>query len=189
MDLVRNFIIGNMPSAVIVFDQSMEIIFTNRQAELYFKYHALPDEIITISQRIFASIDSRTVKESFPGEINFLKKLDSSSSRWLFRIRICEGSEPFVAVFIIEESLADRMDLNEIRNKFRLTRRETDVVRCVLAGLKNTDIAEELQLSEQTIKDHLSRIYTKFSVGTKPVAKGVGNTANEAMETPLTFRS
>jgi DNA-binding CsgD family transcriptional regulator len=167
MELVKDFIIGNMPSAVIVFDRSMEIIFTNRQADLYFKYHALPDEIKTISRRIFASIDSRTVKESFSGEINFLKKLDSSSSQWLFRVRICEGDEPLVVIFIIEESPTNIIDLNSIRGQFRLTRRETDVVRCVLTGLKNADIAEELQLSEQTIKDHLSRIYAKFSVETR----------------------
>ncbi|KPK45521.1 MAG: hypothetical protein AMK74_03230 [Nitrospira bacterium SM23_35] len=54
--------------------------------------------------------------------------------------------------------------MNEIRKQFRLTRRETDILRRVLDGLKNVEIAEELEISEQTVKDHLSNIYMKSGV-------------------------
>jgi len=48
--------------------------------------------------------------------------------------------------------------------RFRLTRRETDALRGLLDGLKNVDIAKNLMISEQTVKDHLSRIYKKMRV-------------------------
>jgi DNA-binding NarL/FixJ family response regulator len=54
--------------------------------------------------------------------------------------------------------------MNDIRKQFRLTRRETDILRRVLDGLKNVEIAEELEISEQTVKDHLSNIYMKSGV-------------------------
>src|SRR5271169_701731 len=48
--------------------------------------------------------------------------------------------------------------------RFRLTRRETDALRGLLDGLKNTEIATNLTIAEQTVKDHLSRIYKKIGV-------------------------
>jgi DNA-binding NarL/FixJ family response regulator len=37
-------------------------------------------------------------------------------------------------------------------------------MRRVLEGLQNGEIAEDLQITEQTVKDHLSNIYTKLNV-------------------------
>jgi len=47
------------------------------------------------------------------------------------------------------------------RNKFRLTRREFDVLAFVVAGLTNKEIAEKDGLSEDTIKHHLTNIFDK----------------------------
>jgi two-component system nitrate/nitrite response regulator NarL len=64
----------------------------------------------------------------------------------------------------MEETISNKLDMNEIRQKFRLTRRETDIVRRVIDGRKNIEIAEEIDISEQTVKDHLSNIYMKIGV-------------------------
>jgi DNA-binding NarL/FixJ family response regulator len=45
-----------------------------------------------------------------------------------------------------------------------LTCRELEVVRLVASGLRNKEIAWELHLSEQTVKNHLSRIFTVLGV-------------------------
>jgi DNA-binding NarL/FixJ family response regulator len=42
-----------------------------------------------------------------------------------------------------------------------LTRRECDVVRAVCEGLGNREIAQRLAISEQTVRNHLSRIYRR----------------------------
>jgi DNA-binding CsgD family transcriptional regulator len=48
-----------------------------------------------------------------------------------------------------------------------LTRREADVLECVLQGLSTREIAGELFLSEQGVKLHLSRLFKKFSVANR----------------------
>ena len=54
--------------------------------------------------------------------------------------------------------------MNEIRQQYKLTRRETDIIRRVLDGLKNIEISKDLEIVEQTVKDHLSNIYMKIGV-------------------------
>ncbi len=45
-----------------------------------------------------------------------------------------------------------------------LTPRETDVLHCIAAGRSNAEIAEELYLSETTVKTHVGRILAKLGV-------------------------
>lgn len=50
------------------------------------------------------------------------------------------------------------------KNNFRLTQRETEIVKAVLEGYSNPEIAANFSLSEQTIKHHLSHIFDKLGV-------------------------
>ena len=43
----------------------------------------------------------------------------------------------------------------------RLTRREREIIECVCRGLKNKDIAEQLQITAGTVKVHLMHIFEK----------------------------
>jgi len=56
------------------------------------------------------------------------------------------------------------MNLKEMRDRFGLTGRETDVLGGVLDGMRNADIAEHLEITEQTVKDHLNKVYKKMRV-------------------------
>jgi len=164
MNSVTNFILDRIPIGIIVFDKKMDVIFCNRQAEKFFKRHKPPDEITTICRRIFDAISKSRLKELFPGEIYLHKKLKESQSNWTFIFHPSERPKLFVSVFIVEESVSNKLNLNRIRDQFKLTRRETDVLRRVFTGLKNIEIAEDLDVSEQTVKDHLSNVYAKTGV-------------------------
>jgi DNA-binding CsgD family transcriptional regulator len=161
---IIDFILNKIPTGVIVYDSKMSIIFTNRQADLFLKRYKPLDEMTTICKRIFDAIRASRLDELFPGEVYFFKKLEGSPSTWTFRFIICEQPKPFISVFITEESDNHKLDLNIIRNQFHLTRRETDVLGRVLNGLKNSEISDDLDISEQTVKDYLSNIYAKLGV-------------------------
>ena len=70
-----------------------------------------------------------------------------------------------------------------------LTPREVDIVRRVAKGAGNKDIAWELQMGEQTVKNHLRRIFRKLNVANRvelallAVEQQIGaDTGNDAME-------
>lgn len=48
-----------------------------------------------------------------------------------------------------------------------LTRRELDIVRRVAKGASNKDIAWQLKLGEQTVKNHLRRIFRKLRIASR----------------------
>lgn len=50
---------------------------------------------------------------------------------------------------------------------YGLTPRELEVVRCIVEGRSNRDIAQHFQLSEETVKRHLSNIFDKTGVSTR----------------------
>lgn len=49
----------------------------------------------------------------------------------------------------------------------QLTEREKDVLRLLVKGRRNAEIAAELTLTEQTIKNYVRRIYNKLGVNTR----------------------
>jgi DNA-binding CsgD family transcriptional regulator len=162
-----DYIVSKMPLGAIAFDSKMDLVFSNAFADLFIKRYGIPVELSSICRNILDSIKNGRLKELYPGEIYLSSKLDGSSSRWTFKFDICEISEPLVYIFFKEESVADKLDLNELRRKFRFTRREMDVLRRVLSGLKNTEVAEELNISEQTVKEYLQNVYAKIGVRNK----------------------
>jgi DNA-binding NarL/FixJ family response regulator len=58
-------------------------------------------------------------------------------------------------------------DLAEHFGDDMLSPREVDVLRGVATGLGNKDIARELSISAQTVKDHVSRIMSKLSASNR----------------------
>lgn len=49
-----------------------------------------------------------------------------------------------------------------------LSVREREVVELVVEGLKNKDIAERMGISEKTVKTHLTHVYQRLGVSTRP---------------------
>lgn len=46
----------------------------------------------------------------------------------------------------------------------RLSNRETEIVRCVAAGLRNAEVAQRLSIEESTVKTHLNKIFQKLGI-------------------------
>jgi len=55
----------------------------------------------------------------------------------------------------------------QAKERFHLTPRETTVVQHLLKGWTNKEIANEMRLAEQTIKEHFKRISEKTSTSTR----------------------
>jgi DNA-binding NarL/FixJ family response regulator len=86
--------------------------------------------------------------------------------------RVAEGEDPLKDEVISRPDLIDRI-MDGFRESFRradeppsipLTPRELDVLRHVAAGMRNREVGELLDVSEQTVKNHLSSILHKLGV-------------------------
>ena len=52
----------------------------------------------------------------------------------------------------------------EIRDRFDLTAREFEVLKCVMKGMNNSEIGRELFISVPTVKKHLTNVYQKLGI-------------------------
>jgi DNA-binding NarL/FixJ family response regulator len=51
-----------------------------------------------------------------------------------------------------------------------LTQREQEIIELIAQGLSNTQISEQLFLSPKTVKNHITRIFSKMQVNTRAEA-------------------
>lgn len=131
--------------------------------------HARNDEVIPFEagRRLAASLpDARFV--ALEGRNHVLLETEPAWERFLEEIRDFLGAEP---------------DGPESTPAFleRLTPREREVLELVAAGLPNPEIAHHLGITTKTVKNHVSRVYAKLGVATRPRAivmareAGLGN--------------
>jgi DNA-binding CsgD family transcriptional regulator len=76
-----------------------------------------------------------------------------------------------------------------VRTQVQLTRREEEVLSGVMKSLANKEIASNLNLSERTVKFHVSSLLAKFQVrGRMELAREASRHASGAMTMPLAAR-
>ncbi len=93
--------------------------------------------------------------------------------------RDAPGSQPVPAGAVAVEGasvrqLASPTDLHfDRRDLARLTAREREVLRALASGARTTEIAEQLDIAERTVKAHLANIYQKLGVDSRTAAVAV----------------
>ncbi|MDD3169074.1 MAG: response regulator transcription factor [Eubacteriales bacterium] len=76
-----------------------------------------------------------------------------------------------LAMNVAEKNEQSRLQRNVLKDKFELTERETDIARALVEGMTNREISDSLYLTQGTVKNYLSGIYSK--IGTSDRAKAV----------------
>ncbi|SCG34018.1 response regulator [Micromonospora humi] len=108
--------------------------------------------------------DADTLPAIEAGATGYLLK-DASPDELAVAVRTAAAGRTALA-----PAVADRL-MNRLRTPdTALTRRETEVLGLVAAGLSNQAIGRRLHLTEGTVKSHLSRIYTKLRVDSRTAA-------------------
>jgi len=60
-----------------------------------------------------------------------------------------------------------RVQLTDARGNILLTKREEEIVFLVAEGLKNREIAERLKVTENTVRNHLFRVFEKLGISSR----------------------
>lgn len=113
-------------------------------------------DLIRIGVKGFFSIDmgSETLKKA----MTLIKQGETWASRRLLSIAIPSGPD-YLKNYLPGKALS-----------FTLSEREKDILKTMVLGLKNREIADKLFISENTVKTHISNIFKKFGVNNRAQA-------------------
>lgn len=90
---------------------------------------------------------------------------DSESSELKKAIQIVANGESYIQPDLIPSLNAKMIEKNTDNDKIQsLTKRELQVLKLLSIGNYNKEIAEELGISERTVKNHVSNIFKKIDV-------------------------
>jgi DNA-binding NarL/FixJ family response regulator len=118
-----------------------------------------------------AAIESPTVVEALQlGARGVILK--ESSTTLLFKCIRCVADGQY---WVGREEVANLVEYvrrevsapRDTRDRAGLTPRELEIVSAIVAGLSNKDMARQYAISEQTVKHHLTRIYSKLGVSNR----------------------
>ncbi len=119
-----------------------------------------PDvKICTFSMHLQAEVMQRCLNAGADG---YLVK-DVAPSEFLRAVKIIVGGESYFDARIAGRLLSRRSGGNRIADPCDLSARELEVIGLIVAGMSNKEISYALSLSEKTIKNHVSRIFSKFN--------------------------
>ena len=63
-----------------------------------------------------------------------------------------------------QKALASNGNCTDFMKKYELTRRECEILQLLFEGKENEEIAEELFISENTLRRHIYNMYTKMVI-------------------------
>lgn len=90
---------------------------------------------------------------------------DSESAELKKAILAVVSGEDYIQPSLIPVLNSKMIDRNKDNVKIEsLTRREMDVLKLLAVGMYNKEVAEQLDISERTVKNHVSNIFKKINV-------------------------
>ncbi len=172
-------------SGIVVLSASMQLLHMNRQAsELAKKINAaehggtaaktahgvLPTALTELCGEIIKALHIRT--EAKDWEQFEVKRVtgDPNQPVLLRGFGLPDrGGVQFARLVVTMEELGRRQNLNteHARERFQLTNREQAVVEHLAKGWTNKEIANALQITEQTVKEHIKHIMRKTNATTR----------------------
>ncbi len=172
-------------SGIVVLSASMQLLHMNRQAsELAKKINAaeqggnspksahgvLPAALTELCGEIIKALQVRT--EAKDWEQFEVKRVtgDPNQPVLLRGFGLPDrGGIQFARLVVTMEELGRKQNLNteHARERFQLTNREQAVVENLAKGWTNKEIANALQITEQTVKEHIKHIMRKTNATTR----------------------
>ncbi|MBV8150809.1 MAG: response regulator transcription factor [Candidatus Eremiobacteraeota bacterium] len=95
---------------------------------------------------------------------------DVSPSELIRALKIVATGAPYVDPRVAGGVLQRRFTSDRRTRMNELSSRETDIIRLIAKGLSNKEIGSNLSVSEKTVKNHISRIFSKLNINARTQA-------------------
>ncbi len=115
---------------------------------------------------VLSSAGDRHVKQLIERGCAGVLPTDASLALALAAVKAVARGEIWASRRILADVLRAYQDAN---HGSKLTKREDEILNLVIQGRKNTEIAEELFISRETVRWHLRRLYAKLGIHGRPV--------------------
>ena len=153
------------PAGVVVLDAADDVVSMTAEARGWLAEALAGGMGEEIPNRIHRAVYevARAARDPRADGTVAIARLRTTSGRWLaITGSVLEATPGHVAVVLQQASLGQV--LPPAAAWFRLTPRETDVVRLLSDGVSSRAMAQTLQMSQHTVNDHLTSIYRKAGV-------------------------
>lgn len=112
-----------------------------------------------------ATLDEDEVLEAMQSGVSGLVLKEAAAVKLVETVKRVHRGERALEPMLVTRAL-ERLSQREEAKKIVevLSRRETEIVKMVAAGLRNKEIAHKLSIGEGTVKTHLHTIYEKLGV-------------------------
>ncbi len=177
-DNILKIIDNDLSTGLILMDNSMRMVYMNQKAREFCLHlmgkRSYQDLFIRVPRMLLE--DCYMMKEESkrcPADCLVLPKhkllriRNSGAFHLCSRILEKEISSINHRLFLISINEVNRpksVDQNGLKENYRLTEREMEIVLQVYQGLSNAEIAKKLYVSEITIKKHIQNIFQKVGV-------------------------
>jgi len=121
----------------------------------------LPTRVVLLT----AALDEDEVLDAMQSSVSGLVLKEAAAVKLVETVRRVQRGERALEPMLVSRAL-ERLSQREEAKKLVevLSRRETEIVKMVAAGLRNKEIALKLSIGEGTVKTHLHTIYEKLGV-------------------------
>lgn len=149
--------VNHIPIAVLVLDSAGALLILNKSARVLFHGPAVPMNVLEEARRFVV----RPVHKERHAEFSEDGKTRTRLRLILGQVR--ETWEPNVPqlVFAVRQGTTLPLTPEPLVSRFRLTRREAELVGFVAEGLTNKQIAERVGVSVETVRSHLAEAFAK----------------------------
>ena len=147
---------------IAIFNMKGKLLYVNKEAlEIIPVPDRIPEDIKNLCNSIKCSPGKSDKTQKNVSIYNYADKPHSIRAIPIGRHK--DSSNPTHIMILIERITKKReIDIQKAKDKFKLTKRETEIVKLISDGHANKEISEMLFVSEYTVKDHIKNIMKKM---------------------------
>lgn len=152
------------PIGIIVFDSNFKVMHYNQSAIRFVNDIFGKDNDSQFNEDLIKMLSDKLYFQSF----NSNTALYTSIQNYSFKIvpfaapSFTRGFNTFYTVYILKNNDSNAIDYNRLKTLYNLTKRECEIICMISQGYSNKRVADELYLSEHTVKTHMQNIFRKM---------------------------